>query len=55
MDETVRDLQTEAAQLDCQLDELERLASAAKTQRNKASYIASQLKLFSDNYLAEAG
>ena len=51
----MRELQTERARLDCQLAELEQLASAAKTQRNKASYIGTQLRLFSESFLTEAG
>ncbi|XP_037085103.1 transmembrane GTPase Marf-like [Pollicipes pollicipes] len=55
VDETVRDMQQEVSQLDARLAELEALAAGAKTLRNKASYVASELRVFSDSFLSEAG
>lgn len=54
VDESVRDMQAEAAQLDVEVAELDTLAAAAKTLRNRASYVSSELRVFADSFLAEA-
>ena len=53
VDESIGDMRGEVTQLDAEIAELDAVAGSAKTLRNKATYIASQLAAFASSYLTD--
>ncbi|XP_037076996.1 mitofusin-1-like [Pollicipes pollicipes] len=53
VDESISDMRGEVARLDAEIAEVDAVADSAKTLRNKASFIASQLVTFADNFLTD--
>ncbi|XP_043195918.1 transmembrane GTPase Marf-like isoform X1 [Amphibalanus amphitrite] len=53
VDESIGDMRGEVSQLDTEIAELDAVAGSAKTLRNKASYLASQLAAFAASYLTD--